>query len=82
MARQSKYIYTPNIEAQDKDEGMKLNKRKQVLKLNELVLNKIKYAYNKETQELYDYDSFLKNELLLVGKLVTQDNGAYRLEKV
>ena len=79
---ESKYIYTPNIEAQDKDEGMKLNKRKQVLKLNELVLNKIKYAYNKETQELYDYDSFLKNELLLVGKLVTQENGAYRLEKV
>ena len=61
---------------------MKLNKKKQVLKLNELVLNKIKYAYNKETQELYDYDSFLKNELLLVGKLVTQENGAYRLEKV
>ena len=79
---ESKYIYTPNIEAQDKDEGMKLNKKKQVLKLNELVLNKIKYAYNKETQELYDYDSFLKNELLLVGKLVTQENGAYRLEKV
>uniref|UniRef100_A0A6C0D474 Helicase ATP-binding domain-containing protein n=1 Tax=viral metagenome TaxID=1070528 RepID=A0A6C0D474_9ZZZZ len=79
---ESKYIYTPNIEAQDKDEGMKLNKKKQVLKLNELVLNKIKYAYNKDTQELYDYDSFLKNELLLVGKLVTQDNGAYRLEKV
>jgi len=79
---ESKYIYTPNIEAQDKDEGMKLNKKKQVLKLNELVLNKIKYAYNKETQELYDYDSFLKNELLLVGKLVTQDNGAYKLEKV
>jgi hypothetical protein len=61
---------------------MKLNKKKQVLKLNELVLNKIKYAYNKETQELYDYDSFLKNELLLVGKLVTQENGAYKLEKV
>ena len=38
--------------------------------------------YNKETQELYDYDSFLKNELLLVGKLITQDNGAYKLEKV
>ena len=79
---ETKYIYTPNIEAQDKDEGMKLNKRKQVLKLNELILNKIKYAYNKETQELYDYDSFLKNELLLVGKLVTQDNGAYKLEKL
>jgi hypothetical protein len=79
---ENKYIYTPNIEAQDKDEGMKLNKRKQVLKLNELTINKIKYAYNKETQELYDYDSFLKDELLLVGKLVKQDNGTYKLEKL
>lgn len=79
---ESKYIYTPNIDAQDKDEGMKLNKKKQVLKLNELVLNKIKYAYNKETQELYDYDSFAKDELLLVGKLIKQDNGTYKLEKL
>ena len=79
---ESKYIYTPNIEAQDKDEGMKLNKKKQVLKLNELIINKIKYAYNKETQELYDYDSFAKDELLLVGRLVKQDNGTFRLEKV
>ena len=79
---ENKYIYTPNIEAQDKDEGMKLNKRKQVLKLNELTINKIKYAYNKETQDLYDYDSFLKDELLLVGKLIKQDNGTYKLEKV
>jgi hypothetical protein len=61
---------------------MKLNKKKQVLKLNELIINKIKYAYNKETQELYDYDSFAKDELLLVGRLVKQDNGTFRLEKV
>lgn len=79
---ESKYIYTPNIDAQDKDEGMKLNKKKQVLKLNELTINKIKYAYNKETQELYDYDSFAKDELLLVGKLIKQDNGTFRLEKL
>lgn len=79
---ESKYIYTPNIDAQDKDEGMKLNKKKQVLKLNELTINKIKYAYNKETQELYDYDSFAKDELLLVGKLIKQDNGTYKLEKL
>ena len=79
---ESKYIYTPNIDAQDRDEGMKLNKKKQVLKLNELTINKIKYAFNKETQELYDYDSFLKDELLLVAKLVTQDDGTYKLERI
>lgn len=79
---ENKYIYTPNIEAQDKDEGMKLNKKKEVLKLNELVINGNKYAYNKVTKELFDYDSYLKDELLLLGKLVKQDDGTHRFQKV
>jgi len=79
---ENKYIYTPNIEAQDKDEGMKLNKKKEVLKLNELVINGNKYAYNKTTKELFDYDSYLKDELLLLGKLVKQDDGTHRFQKV
>ena len=79
---ENKYIYTPNIEAQDKDEGMKLNKKTEVLKLNELVINGNKYAYNKVTKELFDYDSYLKDELLLLGKLVKQDDGTHRFQKV
>lgn len=79
---ENKYIYTPNIETQDKDEGMKLNKKKEVLKLNELVINGNKYAYNKVTKELFDYDSYLKDELLLLGKLVKQDDGTHRFQKV
>ena len=79
---ENKYIYTPNIEAQDKDEGMKLNKKTEVLKLNELVINGNKYAYNKVTKELFDYDSYLKEELLLLGKLVKQDDGTHRFQKV
>jgi len=79
---ENKYIYTPNIEAQDKDEGMKLNKKKEVLKLNELVINGNKYAYNKTTKELFDYDSYLKEELLLLGKLVKLDDGTHRFQKI
>jgi hypothetical protein len=79
---ENKYIYTPNIETQDKDEGMKLNKKTEVLKLNELVINGNKYAYNKVTKELFDYDSYLKDELLLLGKLVKLDDGTHRFQKV
>ena len=80
--RDDKYIYSPNILAQDKDEGMKLNKKKEVIKLNELTINGIKYAYNKQTKELYDYDSYLKEELLLLGKLVKQEDGTHRFQKM
>jgi len=79
---ENKYIYTPNIDTQDKDEGMKLNKKKEVLKLNELVINGNKYAYNKITKELFDYDSYLKDELLILGKLVKLDDGTHRFQKV
>lgn len=80
--REDKYIYTPNISNQDKDEGMKLNKKTEVVKLNELTINGILYAYNKETKDLYDYDSYLKHELLLLGKLVKQEDGTHRFQKL
>jgi hypothetical protein len=79
---ENKYIYTQNIANQDKDEGMKLNKKTEVLKLNELVINGNKYAYNKVTKELFDYDSYLKEELLLLGKLVKLDDGTHRFQKI
>ena len=79
---ENKYIYTPNIANQDKDEGMKLNKKTEVLKLNELLINGNKYAYNKVTKELFDYDSYLKDELLLLGKLVKLDDGTHRFQKI
>ena len=80
--REDKYVYTPNISNQDKDEGMKLNKKTEVVKLNELTINGVLYAYNKETKDLYDYDSYLKQELLLLGKLVKQEDGTHRFQKL
>ena len=80
--REDKYIYTPNISNQDKDEGMKLNKKTEIVKLNELTINGVLYAYNKNTKDLYDYDSYLKQELLLLGKLVKQEDGTHRFQKI
>jgi hypothetical protein len=80
--REDKYVYTPNISNQDKDEGMKLNKKTEVVKLNELTINGVVYAFNKETKDLYDYDSYLKQELLLLGKLVKQEDGTHRFQKL
>ena len=79
---ENKYLYTPNIDAQDKDEGMKLNKKKEVLKLNELTINGTKYAFDKKTKELYDYDSYLKQEILLLGKLIKQPDGTHKFQKI
>jgi hypothetical protein len=61
---------------------MKLNKKTEVVKLNELTINGVLYAYNKETKDLYDYDSYLKQELLLLGKLVKQEDGTHRFQKI
>ena len=79
---ENKYMYTPNINEQEKDKEMELNKKKETIKLRELVINDVKYAYNEETKELYDYDSYLKQELLLLGKLVKQLDGKFRFEKI
>ena len=51
-----------------------------------VTINKIDYALNEETRELYDYESYeahLQNngEMILVGKLIEQ-NGKYRIKKV
>lgn len=51
-----------------------------------VTINKIDYALNEETRELYDYESYQANlqnngEMLLVGKLIGQD-GKYRIKKV
>ena len=34
------------------------------------------------TADVFDYDSYLKDELLLLGKLVKQDDGTHRFQKV
>lgn len=74
--------YLPDINLQDKDAAMELNKKKQVLQLVELKIKGITYAYDQTTKMLYDYDSYLKQELLLVGKIEEQPDKTFKVKKI
>jgi hypothetical protein len=79
---ENKAMYVPNIADQDTDKTMERNKRRDTVELRELEINGTKYAYNEKNKELYDYDSYLRQELLLLGKLVRQPDGKHKFEKI
>ena len=81
-ASESKYIYTPNIKEQEDDTMMQINKKKQIAKLKELEINKQKYAYNEESGDIYDFDSYEKGEILLVGKIEKLEDGKFKFKKI
>ena len=74
--------YLPDINLQDKDAAMELNKKKEILHLVELKIKGITYAYDQSTKMLYDYDSYLKQELLLVGKIEEQPDKTFKVKKI
>ena len=60
---------------QDQGERDEVNVKKQVLKLSNVTLKGVKYAWNEATNELFDYESFQRakktgEDLLYVGRLV------------
>jgi len=60
---------------QDQGERDEVNVKKQILKLSNVTLKGVKYAWNEATNELFDYESFQKSkktgeDLLYVGRLV------------
>ena len=61
---------------------MELNKKKQTLQLVELKIKGVTYAYDQTTKMLYDYDSYLKQELLLVGKIEEQPDKTFKVKKI
>jgi hypothetical protein len=60
---------------QDETEKDELNVKVQKVEFGNVVINKIKYAWNKETNELFEYDSYLRakktgQDMIYIGKLV------------
>lgn len=60
---------------QDETEKDELNVRKQRVEFGNVVINKVKYAWNKENNELFDYESFQRakksgEDLIYIGRLV------------
>ncbi len=74
--------YLPDINLQDKDAAMELNKKKETLQLVELNIKGVLYAYDPTSKMLYDYDSYLKQELLLVGKIEEQPDKTFKVKKI
>ena len=76
-----KFAYLPNISSQEEDNDAKKNKEIIEWKAVVYKIQGISYAYRKETGEVYDLDSYRKNNPILVGHLTIKD-GKYRFKKI
>ena len=66
-ATDDKMMYVPDIKAQDTDKVMQLNKKKVAIKLYKI--RNTNYGLDKENNKVYDYDAYMKGELIHIGKL-------------
>jgi hypothetical protein len=69
-ATEDKLMYVPNINNQDIDKVMQLNKKKVAIKLYKI--RNTNYGLDKETNKIYDHDAYTKGELIYIGNLVTE----------
>ena len=78
----NKFAYAPSIDSEESDTSMAQNTKQTELKLVKLMLTvggvKSDYAYDKKTNIVYDYNSYLAvkdmgGEPLIVGKIVDKD---------
>ena len=67
----NKLMYVPDINKQDNDTVMKLNKKSVAIKLYKI--RNTNYALDKDTNKVYDYDAYTKGELIHIGNLVSEN---------
>ncbi len=70
-ATEDKLMYTPDINKQDNDKVMQLNKKKVAIKLYKI--RNTNYVLDKDTNKVYDYDAYTKSELIHIGILVNEN---------
>ena len=82
IVNSNKFAYAPSIDSEESDTSMAQNTKETELKLVKLTLTvggvKSDYAYDKKTNTVYDYNSYLAvkdmgGEPLVVGKIVEND---------
>ena len=76
---ENKLMYTPDINKQEIDADMNLNKKKILIKLYKIA--KTNYGLNKEDNKVYDYDAYKKGDLVLIGKLIKDEKGKNKIIK-
>ena len=69
----------------DQTEKDDMNVKTQKLKLSNITIKGIKYAWNETTNELFDYESFKRakksgEDLLYVGKLIRDGPRTFRID--
>tara|TARA_B100000424_G_scaffold111623_1_gene83944 strand:- start:80 stop:3442 length:3363 start_codon:yes stop_codon:yes gene_type:complete len=69
-ATDDKMMYVPDIKTQDTDKVMQLNKKKVAIKLYKI--RNTNYGLDKENNKVYDYDAYIKGELIHIGKLISE----------
>ena len=67
------YSYSPNILNDPKDESLKKNINIQEWTGIELTINGKKYILNQDTDEVFDYESYMRKTPLLLGKIERRD---------
>ena len=70
---------------QDINERDEVNARKKKVTLSNITINKIKYAWNEDTNELFDYESMKRakvtgEDLIYIGRLVRESARKYRID--
>jgi hypothetical protein len=87
----SSLSFQPSISNEEKDTLAQENKRKITWKAEEITLPidgvKKKFALNKSTMEVYDFESYKEaiefgTDPILIGKLIKKDDGKYKFVKL
>ena len=85
---QDRYSYYPALEREERDVVAKINRKKVTWKAKEVTINGKKYAYKKETGEVYDLDSYKQAirvsgaEPLLKGRLEKDARGKLKFTEL
>lgn len=78
----SKFAYNPDMEDEPSDAIAEKNQREVKWKAQEIKIGDTMYALNRETNEVYDLDSYTQGQPLKVGNLVKLPSGQMKFEMI
>jgi len=78
----AKFAYDLAIENEQSDAIADRNKREKKIKAEVIDLGGTKYAFNPETKEVYDLDSYKEGNPLKIGTLIKLPDGQVKLELI
>ena len=78
----SKFAYNPDMEDEPSDAIAEKNQREVRWKAQEIKIGDTMYALNRETNEVYDLDSYTQGQPLKVGNLVKLPSGQMKFEMI